>query len=56
MVLALRRAQPLTDAQRERILGQVRALKDLFGVRTQYLESLFAADGQIATDPVLAGR
>ncbi len=44
IVLAVRRAQPLEAAERQRILDQVRDLKAFFGVRTQYLETLLAAD------------
>jgi len=51
MVLAIKRAQPLPAAQHERALDQVRALKDFFGVRTQYLEALFAADAVASPPP-----
>lgn len=44
IVLAVRRATAPAAAERGRILDQVRALKDFFGVRTQYLENLLAAD------------
>jgi len=44
MVLAVRRATPLPAAQRSALLAQVAALKGLYGVREQYLESLLAPD------------
>ncbi len=42
MVLAVRRAAPLPAAQRSALLAQVAALKALYGVRTQALETLLA--------------
>ena len=42
MVLAVRRAQPLPDAQRTALLAQVAALKSHYGVSTQHLETLLA--------------
>lgn len=46
MVLAVRRATPLADAQRQALLDQVTALKAFYGVREQALEDLLAADRQ----------
>ena len=56
MVLAVRREQPLAAAQHARLLEQIEALKDFFGVRSQYLESLFAADTQAAAASAQAAR
>ena len=42
MVLAVRRATPLAAAQRSALLAQVAALKALYGVSTQALETLLA--------------
>ena len=42
MVLAVRRAQPLPQAQRHALLAQVAALKAHYGVLTQQLETLLA--------------
>lgn len=42
MVLAVRRAQPLPESQRQALLAQVRALKAHYGVERQALESLLA--------------
>ena len=44
MVLAVRRAQPLPPTQRQALLDQAEALMAFFGVRTQYLGALLAAD------------
>ena len=44
MVLALKRAQPLPEQQRQRILAQIAALKTAFGVHSQALERLLAGD------------
>lgn len=44
MVLAVRRATPLTAAQRSALLAQVAELKAFYSVREQALESLLAAD------------
>jgi len=44
MVLAVRRAQP---AARDRLLAQVQALKDFYGIREQCLEALLKADALI---------
>lgn len=43
MVLAVRRAQPLPDAQCQALRAQVAELKAFYGVRTQTLESLIDA-------------
>ena len=45
MVLAVRRAAPLPAAQRSALLAQVAALKALYGVTTQALETLLAGTG-----------
>ncbi len=42
MVLAVRRAQPLPESQRQTLLAQVQALKAHYGVERQALESLLA--------------
>ena len=42
MVLAVRRAQPLPEAQRQALLAQVAALKSHYGVQIQHLETLLA--------------
>jgi SAM-dependent methyltransferase len=42
MVLAVRRAQPLPESQRQALLAQVQALKAHYGVERQALESLLA--------------
>jgi len=44
MVLAVRRAQPLPDAQRLALRAQARALKAFYGVAEQALETLLDAD------------
>ena len=58
MVLAVRRAQPLPVAQQAALRAQVAELKAYYGVREQYLESLFDADDGAAppppTDPAIA--
>ena len=54
MVLAVRRAAPLPQAQRLALLAQVAALKDFYGVREQMLESLLAADGSAAAPDAAA--
>ena len=51
MVLAVRRAQPLPAAQRAALRAQVAELKAFYGVREQYLESLFDADDGMAPPP-----
>ncbi len=53
MVLAVRRAQPLPASVHEQLARQVSELKAFFGVRSQYLETLFA-DAQ-ATSASTAG-
>ena len=52
MVLAVRRAAPLTQAQRAAVLAQVAELKALYGVREQHLETLIQAEeaGQRTAD------
>jgi SAM-dependent methyltransferase len=44
MVLAVRRAQPLPESQRQALLAQVQALKAHYGVERQALESLLAGE------------
>ena len=44
MVLAVRRAQPLPESQRQALLAQVQALKSHYGVERQALESLLAGE------------
>ena len=51
MVLAVRRAQPLPAAQQAALRTQVADLKAFYGVREQYLESLFDADAAAAAPP-----
>lgn len=51
MVLALRRAQPLPPAQQAALRAQVTELKAFYGVREQYLESLFDADDGVKPRP-----
>jgi hypothetical protein len=51
MVLAVRRAQPLPAAQQAALRAQVTELKAFYGVREQYLESLFDADDGKAPAP-----
>lgn len=48
MVLAIRRMHPLDPAECDRLRAQALALKEFFGVRRQYLESLFAAEDTVA--------
>jgi hypothetical protein len=40
MILAVKRAQPLSEAARTAVLTQVAELKSFFGVREQALEAL----------------
>ncbi len=51
MVLAVRRAQPLPAAQQAALRTQVTELKSFYGVREQYLESLFDADDGATSPP-----
>ena len=51
MVLAVRRAQPLPAEQQAALRAQVADLKAFYGVREQYLESLFDADDGAAPPP-----
>ena len=51
MVLAVRRAQSLPGAQQAALRAQVAELKAFYGVREQYLESLFDADDGAAPPP-----
>ena len=51
MVLAVRRAQPLAAAQQAALRAQVAELKAFYGVREQYLESLFDADDGLLSPP-----
>lgn len=44
MLLAVKRPAPPDLARRGQLLAQAQALKELFGVRTQHLEALLAAD------------
>jgi SAM-dependent methyltransferase len=52
MVAAVRRRTPLPAAQRQTLLDQVRALKAMYGVNRQMLETLLAADVPAPTAPV----
>ena len=52
MVMAVRRAQPLPAAQQAALRAQVTELKAFYGVREQYLESLFDAEDGAAPPPV----
>lgn len=52
MVMAVRRVRPLPAAQQAALRAQVTALKAFYGVREQYLESLFDADDGAAPPPV----
>lgn len=53
MLLAVRRASPLPRARQQQLRDELAALKALFGIRTQTLETLLA-DGA-APEPVAAG-